>query len=127
MRIIVCGSRSAWSDPTAKRELEFELDELHFEEGIELIRHGKCPRSPDMWAGDWTDVNEVDEEMCPADWTLGKGAGFFRNIEMAEKGADLCIAVWDGKSRGTLNMIQEATKVGIPVKIIPCQSKPKSS
>ena len=55
----------------------------------------------------------------PADWnTHGKAAGFIRNRQMA-KYADALLAVWDGTSRGTLNMIQEATKAGIPAFVWP--------
>lgn len=40
-----------------------------------------------------------------AEWSrLGKAAGPERNERMAQK-ADACIVFWDGKSRGTLNMI----------------------
>lgn len=39
----------------------------------------------------------------------GASAGPRRNRQMAEY-AEALIAVWDGKSRGTLNMIKEATK-----------------
>jgi hypothetical protein len=55
----------------------------------------------------------------PADWDQhGKAAGPIRNREMAEY-ADELIALWDGKSRGTKNMIDEMLKVGKPVHIYP--------
>jgi hypothetical protein len=47
-------------------------------------------------------------------WKLGRGAGFIRNIEMAEY-ADALIAIWDGVSRGTAQMIREAKKRGLRV------------
>ncbi len=54
----------------------------------------------------------------PANWELhGKRAGPLRNIEMAEY-ADELIAFWDGKSRGTKHMIDEATKKGLKVNVI---------
>ena len=41
----------------------------------------------------------------PADWDkFGKSAGYIRNKEMA-KYADVLIAIWDGKSKGTKHMI----------------------
>lgn len=44
------------------------------------------------------------------DWTShGKAAGPIRNRQMAEY-ADALIAVWDGESPGTANMIEEAKK-----------------
>lgn len=39
----------------------------------------------------------------------GSSAGPRRNRQMADY-AEALIAIWDGKSRGTLNMIKEATK-----------------
>lgn len=51
----------------------------------------------------------------PADWkTHGKAAGPIRNKQMAEY-ADALIAIWDGKSRGTKNMIETMQKFGKPV------------
>lgn len=51
------------------------------------------------------------------DWdTHGKGAGFIRNQEMADY-ADALIAIWDGVSRGTKDMIDRATKKGLKIYI----------
>ena len=53
----------------------------------------------------------------PADWDAhGKSAGYKRNTEMAEH-ADALIALWDGHSRGTKNMIDIATKKGLKVHV----------
>ena len=53
-----------------------------------------------------------------ADWALhGKLAGPIRNREMAAYG-DRLIAFWDGKSRGTKDMIRAARKAGIGVKVV---------
>jgi hypothetical protein len=50
-----------------------------------------------------------------ADWqTHGRAAGPIRNRKMAEN-AEALIALWDGKSRGTKNMIETATKHGLLV------------
>lgn len=58
-------------------------------------------------------------EPHPAFWDAhpGRSAGFVRNEEMAALGADLCIAFWDGRSNGTYDMIQRATRHGIPTEI----------
>lgn len=54
----------------------------------------------------------------PADWdNLGKGAGFIRNGEMG-KIADVLVAFWDGKSRGTAHMIETMRKLNKPVHVI---------
>jgi len=53
----------------------------------------------------------------PADWErYGKAAGFIRNEEMA-RNADALVAFWDGKSRGTKNMIDLAKRYGLKLRI----------
>jgi hypothetical protein len=50
-----------------------------------------------------------------ADWSkFGRSAGPRRNRQMAEY-ADALLAIWDGESRGTKNMIEEATKRNLQV------------
>jgi hypothetical protein len=61
----------------------------------------------------------LDVISIPADWdTHGKGAGYIRNIEIVEQ-VETVVAFWDGKSKGTLHTITEATKRGIRVIINP--------
>ena len=51
----------------------------------------------------------------PANWGVhGRRAGPIRNIQMATY-ADALVAVWDGKSRGTKNMIDHAREKGLKV------------
>lgn len=53
----------------------------------------------------------------PADWDKhGRAAGPIRNRVMAEFG-DALIAIWDGKSRGTKNMIDQARERGLKVHV----------
>ena len=64
-------------------------------------------------------ANERDYpiKQFPADWRrYRKSAGLKRNIEMAAY-ADALIAFWDGKSKGTKNMIDRAIQAGLKVKV----------
>ena len=62
--------------------------------------------------------NGIAIERHPADWTKhGKAAGPIRNAEMAAC-ADFLIAFWDGKSRGTQNMMMNAVKKDIPCIVV---------
>jgi hypothetical protein len=61
---------------------------------------------------------EVPVKQFKPDWnTHGKKAGHLRNAEMA-KYADALIAVWDGESKGTKNMIETMFKERKPVYVI---------
>jgi hypothetical protein len=52
-----------------------------------------------------------------ADWnTYKRAAGPIRNRQMAEYGEAL-IAIWDGESRGTKNMIETAAKKNLQIYI----------
>ena len=54
----------------------------------------------------------------PAQWDLyGKSAGYKRNQQMAEY-ADGLIAFWDGKSKGTENMIKIAQKHDLKLQVV---------
>jgi hypothetical protein len=69
----------------------------------------------DTLAIDWAEEHNIPRIGFPADWnTHGRAAGPIRNRQMAEYG-DALIAIWDGESRGTKNMIEEATKRGLKV------------
>ena len=53
----------------------------------------------------------------PAQWNIfGKRAGLIRNRLMAEN-ADALIAFWDGRSKGTQNMIYEAMRAGLQIAV----------
>ena len=54
----------------------------------------------------------------PADWDKhGKSAGMIRNSEMADY-ATRGLIFWDGKSKGTANMIDQLNRRNIPFKLI---------
>lgn len=45
-------------------------------------------------------------KVYPAEWNIyGKSAGYRRNVVMADH-CNYLLSVWDGKSRGTLHMIE---------------------
>jgi hypothetical protein len=117
MRILVCGSRD-WTDRDAVRcALALATTLGEYEETI--VVHGGARGADSIAhevAGEMGFVREVHE----AEWDRdGKAAGPIRNDKMAKLGAGLCLAFWDGQSRGTLDMIQRATRHGIPVRIVP--------
>lgn len=121
-RIIVTGCRD-WTD----RDAVFrELDALVPARPFITVVHGACQDKEgmlcgaDRFANEWAWNRDARSDPHPADWnTHGKAAGPIRNREMAELGAYLCVAFWDGRSPGTRDMIEQAVRAGIPVRIVP--------
>jgi YspA, cpYpsA-related SLOG family len=110
-RVIVCGSRH-WHDREAIANRLFGLPP------DSTIVHGNAAGA-DRIAHQEAQKLGLLTEPHSADWErYGKSAGPIRNHEMAELGADLCLAFWDGSSAGTKNMLEQAKKHGIPVEII---------
>ena len=63
----------------------------------------------------WAIHNNIPVKEFPADWqTHGKAAGPIRNRQMAEY-ADALILIWDGKSRGSKNMMANAKTQGLQI------------
>ncbi len=128
MKILVCGSRGRVSE-WDYQQLFNAFDDLGYSHDLFpsdfFIIHGGCPNSPDESAQSVAGKLEAVVKSYPADWNYyGKKAGYVRNIQMLKEGKpDLVIAQWDGKSRGTLNMITEATAWGVPVRILPPNTK----
>lgn len=127
MNIIVTGSREVFDREVHAAAYAMFKEEIEYVRQFEAIHiiHGDCPNSPDMWAKDYEGFHNVHITAMPAEWnTFGKAAGSMRNRAMASYtkltgDKTICIAVWDGKSFGTLNMIKEAVKRGFPVTVIP--------
>ena len=63
----------------------------------------------------WAMKNNIPVESYLPDWKrYGRAAGLKRNIEMVEN-ADVLIAIWDGKSKGTKYTIKKAREKGLIV------------
>lgn len=76
-----------------------------------------CSQGADILGLDFAAAFGYEVELFPPDWDKhGKAAGPIRNKEMVEY-ADALIAFWDGKSRGTKDVIDQATKAGLKVRV----------
>lgn len=106
MRVVVSGSRSITDANAVERELRSYLackDEVVTggAQGVDAIAHDYAYR---MFC---------KTEVVEAEWDrFGKQAGPIRNRKMLED-ADMLVAIWDGKSRGTKNAIQTALELGV--------------
>ena len=85
------------------------------------IIQGGCPDGADMWARVLAEECGFKCETIPSDWKkYRQAAGPIRNQEMADAGADLCLAFPSaGKSTGTWDMIRRACAAGIETRIYP--------
>lgn len=106
MRIIIAGSRSINNYNTLKnviKECPLTISEV--------VSGGA--RGVDRLGERWARDNQVNLHIMPAKWDKhGNSAGMIRNSQMADY-ADGLIALWDGESRGTKNMIETASKNGL--------------
>jgi len=72
-------------------------------------------RGVDQLGEQWAHRHNIPVKRFPANWAQhGRRAGMLRNAEMAEY-ADGLVAVWDGQSPGTANMIRTMRHLGKPV------------
>lgn len=112
-RVIIAGSRSFNDYKYLKHCVDILLKNIHEEI---VIVCGKA-RGADSLGERYAKENGYTVRYFPADWNrFGKSAGCIRNEEMAQN-ADALIAFWDGKSRGTKNMIKLAHKYGLQLRI----------
>ena len=124
-RIIIAGSRDF--DDWDLLRLKVNYYTFLMEPGsIEIVSGGQKTWLKDerRWVGadyfgeQYAKENGIPVRPFPADWDkYGDAAGPIRNKEMAPYATHL-IAFWNGKSKGTKNMIEEATKAGLKVKVV---------
>jgi hypothetical protein len=135
VRVIVCGSRR-WSNPNVIRKvIEDRLFDLGLEHpgetivivegeavGVDRIARQEAEKAGfliDPHPAKWDEHDHRKDGLVPCNCRAESGycprAGHRRNEEMAQLGADLCLAFWDGRSTGTADMIERAEKHGIEV------------
>lgn len=116
-RVLITGSRG-WDDAET---IENALISAFKESGRALpditVVHGTAPGA-DSIAGMLAGSLGMAVEEHPADWERwGRRAGFLRNAEMVNAGADVCLAFWDGASKGTKMTMELAMKAGIDMRM----------
>jgi Protein of unknown function (DUF2493). len=111
MKVLVCGSRH-FNDYEKMKEILDDID-------ITTIIEGEA-RGADQLSRIYAEHRGIPVERFPADWNkFGLAAGPIRNTAMLTEGKpDYVVAFRGQNSRGTQNMIDQATKAGIEVRII---------
>lgn len=114
MKIIIAGSREFTDYEFLKSKL------IKFNPIMNEIVSG-CARGVDTLAINYAKEYNIVCKKFPvsqSEWSLyGKRAGHLRNGRMAVY-ADGLIAFWDGKSKGTYNMISQMKSLKKPVYVI---------
>ena len=112
-RVIIAGTRT-FDDYSLLREYaDYKLSKVA--DSIEIVSGGA--QGADALGERYAKEKGYSLRVFPADWAqYGRSAGPMRNKQMADY-ADALLAYWDGKSKGTLNMIEEARARGLKVGI----------
>lgn len=114
--VLVVGSRTITDEEKIFNELNKYCDE-----NTVIVSGGA--RGVDSIAEKYADINNLEKVIMPADWNkYGKRAGYIRNDAMHKYIANfpnrLCIAFWDGMSKGTAQNFKLAEKYNTPLIII---------
>jgi hypothetical protein len=113
--VIIAGSRNFNDYDLFKEKCIFYLKK-RVKDGLCIF--SGCANGADSLTLRFAKEYGIDVEEYPAEWNkYGKKAGMLRNSEML-KNAHALIAFWDGKSKGTMNMVEIAKIKGIPVRIV---------
>lgn len=101
-----------------KQCIEIERHEISIISGQEYISTPGKKHGADYLGERFAKEFDLPIIPFPADWTTyGKSAGPRRNEEMA-KIATHCIVFWDQQSRGSKNMIENARKYNLILKVV---------
>ena len=112
MKVIIAGSRELWLS-------EDEMAQAVADSGYQIteVVSGNA-RGIDRCGETWGYENDIPVKLFPANWDrYGKAAGVMRNQEMADY-ANALLAIWNGKSAGTRDMIARMRRLGKPVFIV---------
>lgn len=117
-RIIVCGNKDFKDRDYCLKKLKEIIPKYTNPE----IVSGHA-RGADKFGEEYAKMEGIKCTVFKAEWNhYGKAAGPIRNREMLNYAMDetaIVIAFWNGTSRGTKNMVEQAQKAGVEVIIIP--------
>lgn len=117
MKVVIAGSRHIYSNEMVERAIDesgFEITELlsGMADGIDRI------------AASWARFYGIPVREYLPDWAQhGRAAGMIRNGAMARDGEAL-IAIWDGASHGTRDMISKARRAGLRAFVLEVRKNP---
>ena len=116
MKLIIAGGRDFDDYHLLEKEVAYFITDHLKAKSVEIVSGGA--KGADKLAEYYAWQYKMKIHIFNADWqNHGKSAGPIRNEDMA-KFSDACIVFWDGKSRGSANMINVAKRRGLQLKIV---------
>lgn len=117
IKVIIAGTRDFNDYSFLKKNLDYFLQGINpNNEEIEIVSGNA--RGADKLGERYAKEHNLPVKLFPANWDkYGKRAGYLRNQEMANY-ADVLIAFWDEKSKGTKHMIDIAKKQDLTVIVV---------
>ena len=117
IKVIIAGTRDFNDYAFLKKNVDYFLQGINpNNEEIEIVSGNA--RGADKLGERYAKEHNLPVKLFPANWDkYGKRAGYLRNQEMANY-ADMLIAFWDEKSKGTKHMIDIAKKQDLTVIVI---------
>lgn len=122
--LIVVGSRTFNNYALLKEECDKAIkDMMDYDKYyiIHIVSGGA--KGADNLAERYSKENDYDMIVFPAEWDkYGKSAGYKRNVKMQEEISQypnrMCIAFWDGVSKGTQHNFELCKRYGIELRIV---------
>jgi len=121
MKVIIAGSRSidrvsprSWDYTKLVERVDAAVKASGFEV-TEVVTGGAG--GPDRAGEQWAAQQSIAVTTIKPNWKLGKGAGLIANRQLAEAGEAL-VALFDGESKGTADMIEHMKSAGMPVHVV---------
>ena len=110
-KLAIIGSRTFNDYKTLREYLDPQ------KEKISLVVSGGA-KGADTLGERWAKENNIETLIFPAEWDKhGKKAGFIRNHDII-KNCDICVAFWDGKSKGTKHSLDLCKQYNKPFLVI---------
>ena len=121
IKIIVAGSRQVNNYEAVKFHCE-EIIKQHYS-NKEIVIVSGIAQGADKLGEQFAEEYNYKVDRYPADWVKhGRSAGYKRNMQMAMN-ADVLIAFWYKKSKGTGHMIDIALLIEMPTYVIQGKEK----
>lgn len=122
-RVLICGDRN-WTDPII---IMNELQRVQAGPGVEVVIEGE-QNGADTLGKQAAERLGIPVLKFPANWRKhGLAAGPIRNRQMLVEGKPTLVMAFHPfvkNSKGTKNMVDQATKAGVKVKIFDGKDKP---